>query len=351
MTEGDELPTLGQAISQWLGFQLQLPGIRLPQTLKNVDKAFGRIVLAGGENVAERIRQSTKKIEAKGTIDIAGMFRTEEERRKFKNKEAVARSAIEELRNDPGAADASSEIEDDWLNLFARLAEDKSSEELQVLFGRILAGEIRRPGSFSLRTLQLMALISRQDATDIITFLSYVIGGGVVPFRDDESMPGGPFDRGPSTNSLPTTSLRLAMEEFGIALSASPTEVVSHTVEVDPMSQEHLSASHRGFMVDNKTSNQINYIVAGQPITKSAQELIRMANLPPTDLEFMKEIANRIYAELLGKYTADVDAERIQVHIVSVDDVSNILFTAKGYSLGASSEADPAPTAGSARPS
>src|SRR5260370_30873449 len=150
MTASDDPPTLGQAISQWLG--LQMPSIRLPQTLKNVDKAFGRIVLAGGENVAERIRQSTKKIEAEGSIEIAGMFRTEEERRKFKNKEAVARSAIVELWNDPGAADAPSEIEDDWLNLFARLAEDKSSEELQALFGRILAGGIRRPGSFSLRT-------------------------------------------------------------------------------------------------------------------------------------------------------------------------------------------------------
>jgi len=274
MTEGDgdELPTLGQAISRWLGFQLPSISIRLPQTLKNLDKAFGRIVVASGENIEERIHQSTKKVQAKGSIDVAGMFRTEEERRKFQNKEAVARSVIEELRNDPGAADAPSEIEDDWLNLFARLAEDKSSEELQALFGKILAGEIRKPGSFSLRTLQLMALISRQDAADIITFLSYVIGGGAVPFQDDENMPGGPLGQAPSTKSRPTTSLRLAMEEFGIALSASPTEVVSHRVDVDPMSQGHLSASHLGFMADNKTSNQIEYIVSGQPITKSAQE-------------------------------------------------------------------------------
>src|SRR5260370_29383469 len=203
MTEGgnDELPTLGQAISQWLGFQL--PSFRLPQTLKNVDKAFARIVLARGENLGERIRQSTKRIQAQGSIDIEGMFRTEEEKRKFKNKEAIARSAIEELRNDPGAADAPSEIEDDWLNLFARFAEDKSSEELQALFGRILAGEIRKPGSFSLRTIQLMATISKRDAEAVAAFLSYVVGGN------------GPFRASPQLT--PNTHLRLAMEALGVS--------------------------------------------------------------------------------------------------------------------------------------
>jgi hypothetical protein len=171
MSDGqNELPTLGKYLSQWLGFQL--PSVPFPHTRKNVDKALSQILLAGGQHIATRIRQSTRRVEARGSIDIENMFRTEEE----KNKAAVARVAIEQLGADPGTTDAPSEIEDDWLKFFARFAEDKSSEELQTLFGKILAGEIKRPGSFSLRSLQLMALISRRDAADIITFLSYVIG-------------------------------------------------------------------------------------------------------------------------------------------------------------------------------
>jgi Protein of unknown function (DUF2806) len=336
--DDSELPTLGQYLSQWLGFQL--PSIPWPHTLRNLDKAVSQIVLASGQNFTARIRRSTKKVEARGAIAIEEMFRTEEDKRKFKNKAAVTRVAIEQLEADAGTTDAPSEIEDDWLNFFARLAEDKSSKELQALFGKILAGEIRKPGSFSLRTMHLMAVISRQDAADIVTFLSYVIGSDVVPFQGDESMPGGPLDpvftspiaqtaQAPSAKSRLTTSLRLVMEEFAIALSASPTEVVSLTAHVDPMSSGYLSASHLGFMVDNKTSNKINYIVSGQPITKSARELIRIADLPPTDLEFMKEIANQIYTDLVRRYAADVDAERIQVHIVSANDRS-VIFTAKG---------------------
>jgi hypothetical protein len=69
---------------------------------------------------------------------------------KQSNREKIARLALEDFtaQTDTQAADAATEIDDDWLNVFVRLAEDKTSEELQQLFGRILAGEIRKPGSF-----------------------------------------------------------------------------------------------------------------------------------------------------------------------------------------------------------
>ncbi|HEX8279725.1 MAG TPA: DUF2806 domain-containing protein [Segetibacter sp.] len=47
-------------------------------------------------------------------------------------------------------------ISDDWLNTFEEEASSKSSEEMQLLFGRILAGEIQKPKSFSIKTLKLI---------------------------------------------------------------------------------------------------------------------------------------------------------------------------------------------------
>jgi hypothetical protein len=43
MPEGDELPTIGELVSNWLG--VQLPAIPMKQTLKNFDKALSKIVL------------------------------------------------------------------------------------------------------------------------------------------------------------------------------------------------------------------------------------------------------------------------------------------------------------------
>ena len=56
------------------------------------------------------------------------------------------------------------EISDDWLNAFQQEAENMSSEHMQMLFGKILAGEIRKPTSFSIRTVKLMAQLDNRPA-------------------------------------------------------------------------------------------------------------------------------------------------------------------------------------------
>lgn len=62
------------------------------------------------------------------------------------------------------------EPDDDWLNVFERYVEDASSERLQGLWGKVLAGEIRRPGRFSTRTLRFLSEFSQADA---LTFESF----------------------------------------------------------------------------------------------------------------------------------------------------------------------------------
>ena len=56
-------------------------------------------------------------------------------------------------------------IEDDWLNSFEKEASQKSAEEMQLLFGRILAGEIRKPGSFSIKAVKILSELDRSAAT------------------------------------------------------------------------------------------------------------------------------------------------------------------------------------------
>jgi len=86
------------------------------------------------------------------------------------NRDAVARAMVEELREDleEGGATAveppDAEPDEDWLNVFERYAEDASSDRLQGLWGRVLAGEIRRPGKFSTRTLRFLSEFSQADA-------------------------------------------------------------------------------------------------------------------------------------------------------------------------------------------
>jgi hypothetical protein len=80
--------------------------------------------------------------------------------------------AAEELRTPPETETTETQAEaapisDDLLNAFENEASQASSEQMQRLFGKILAGEIRRPGSFSIRTIKLL---SQPDNSAALTF-------------------------------------------------------------------------------------------------------------------------------------------------------------------------------------
>ena len=55
-----------------------------------------------------------------------------------------------------------------------------SSEELQTLWGRALAGEIKSPGSFSLRTLEFLKNISHEEALKIAKAATFVINNDFI---------------------------------------------------------------------------------------------------------------------------------------------------------------------------
>ena len=55
-------------------------------------------------------------------------------------------------------------ISDDFLNSFEEEVRQKSSEDMQLLFGRILADEIRKPGRYSIRTVRILGQLNQNAA-------------------------------------------------------------------------------------------------------------------------------------------------------------------------------------------
>lgn len=81
---------------------------------------------------------------------------------KQKNLDSVNSFAAQELQNE---SEVSSEpLDDDWISRFFSIAEDISNEEMQILWGKILAGEIKAPKTYSLRTLELIRNLSKDEA-------------------------------------------------------------------------------------------------------------------------------------------------------------------------------------------
>lgn len=86
---------------------------------------------------------------------------------------AVA-AAEEELRSDTSDVPSGS-IDSDWIHRWREFAGGVSATELQTLWGRILAGELKSPGAFGLRTLDFVRSLSTDEALKIASLSRFVI--------------------------------------------------------------------------------------------------------------------------------------------------------------------------------
>jgi uncharacterized repeat protein (TIGR03899 family) len=106
------------------------------------------------------------------------------ETRRQQNIEAINEKAYEAL-----PLSVSDElVNEDWVFDFFGQCQDVSSEQMQQLWGAILAGEVGRPGTFSLRTLATVKLLTPSDATlfkSLCTFVWNENTEGAIPIIRD----------------------------------------------------------------------------------------------------------------------------------------------------------------------
>lgn len=93
-----------------------------------------------------------------------------EESVKQENIETITKKAIPQLTESANPK----EIEKDWLVDFFDKSRIVSDEDMQKLWSSILAGEANRPGSYSKRTLHLMASLDKKDALLFTKLCSFV---------------------------------------------------------------------------------------------------------------------------------------------------------------------------------
>ncbi|MCH8062466.1 MAG: DUF2806 domain-containing protein, partial [Chloroflexi bacterium] len=90
--------------------------------------------------------------------------------RRQNNIESIIEMAFQEL---PESV-SENPVAEDWVYDFFEQCHDVSNEQMQMLWSRILAGEVAQPGSFSLRTLSLVKTLAPHDAERFTTFCELV---------------------------------------------------------------------------------------------------------------------------------------------------------------------------------
>lgn len=162
------------------------------------------LMLAQAETDAADIRSGKKKLHSDGTLLLANAIdiptgadeRIEPTLALFTAVEygsrsaaaAAARSEInstkailfaEEQLSKDAQVPSDRKVDEDWLFAWREHAGKVSTEDLQQLWGSVLAGEVKAPGKYSIRTLEFLKTLSKAEAEMISKLAGYVIDGRI----------------------------------------------------------------------------------------------------------------------------------------------------------------------------
>jgi len=245
------------------------------ESLKQIDYKEEKLSLAS---------LNGESIKAELSIDERAQKRIDfREHKKQNNIENITQKAAEQLEVENNVSDEP--VDEDWTSRFFNYAEDISNEEMQEIWARILAGEIKSPKSYSLRTLDVLRNLSKEEAEIFMKFASLAIHGNgtsfVLNFQNEELL-----EKEYGLNF----SDRLLLEELGFLTANDLQYQISETK--DQKGQSIFKIGNQLIVHDkleNKPEQQINILV----FTKMGQELLKMVK-PTPKLEYLQLLASKI---------------------------------------------------------
>jgi uncharacterized repeat protein (TIGR03899 family) len=170
--DGKPLEKLVEVISKGIGVLYKPRAIRKEAEAKAykidlIEKAKARAKAEGAEI----------ELEVYERIEDRLLFK---ESRRQRNIDNISHVAVEQLNQEETVSDEP--VDEDWATRFFNLAEDVSNEEMQNLWGRILAGEVKKPKTYSLRTLELLKNLNKSDAECFMKFARLAISANNTSF-------------------------------------------------------------------------------------------------------------------------------------------------------------------------
>ncbi len=100
------------------------------------------------------------------------------------NRESVVQLAAKELKTEGVSEDTvgpDAEVSGDWLRNFSKYAEQFSEHDFQLLWAKVLAGEVRQPGTVSRGLLSTVYELERRDIELIEKYGKLITDGDFIP--------------------------------------------------------------------------------------------------------------------------------------------------------------------------
>jgi hypothetical protein len=210
---------------------------------------------------------------------LAGILQREAKQQA--NQANTIAAAIPQLAS--GETASEDPVDADWFTRYLNTVQDISDERVQLIWGKVLADEIKEPGSYSLKTLDVLKNFSQKEA-EIFKKVGNVIltsdDGSFIVNHDN-------YEFLAETLGIPSTDIFL-LQELGILLTG---DLQVHLGQ----SEETRNKSH--LLINGKLGIHIERI-PGTPdqslpiirVTQAGQELVGLLEVQP-DLRYIKRVA------------------------------------------------------------
>ncbi len=271
-------------------------------------EAYKIKILAAAQALANQITNNSQKEQLTETqkSNLSLEERTQsrvsfQEQKKQMNLEKVIAVAAEELKNEQTVTDEP--LDEDWITRFFKNAADISDEEMQSLWGKILAGEIKQPKTYSLRTLELVKNLTKEEARVFEKVANFAVtivttnASVVFTLLNNE------------TDKITDTDIALLIE-IGL-IQANQQDLNFRSM---PNNEEQKFISGKFLLIVKIKANTPEFKMRDYVFTKTGSELLKLIN-PESDFEYLAAIAKSIQNESVDvKYGQITSREENTIH-------------------------------------
>jgi hypothetical protein len=176
-------------------------------------------------------------------------------------------------------------IDDDWLFTWRDYAARVSNEELQRLWGSVLAGEVKSPGNFSFRTLDFLRALSKAEAEKVSQLARFVIEGRIL--RNQEQH----LDK----HGITFTRL-LEMQDLGVISGVESIGLTTTYKSVTPDKfRRALRSNGKALLVDSEDAAK-EFKLEVYLLTGVGTQLMGLGSFEP-DIEYLRLVGKQILTQ------------------------------------------------------
>lgn len=234
------------------------------------------------------------------------------------NRDRIIVNAAKKLNHSEGISN--DQVDEDWLANFFEHAKYANSDYMQILWGRILADEVVKPGSYSIRALDALRNLKKTDAENFTKICSLLLANvnKSLQFVLNDA------DYLLREKSLSQRDLSY-LEEIGLIRQSSLAEIPIGILSNDNLAA-FTHADKKIFFIEAENMRQklmeLNYFY----LTRLGIELAHLVNPNDTVSEkYLTIVAQKFYQILNKKHPAGI----IYVADVTSFEDSGIRYTSK----------------------